>query len=401
MSVMSTGSSVEGTKIGQPDEFDFVLCLDYWQSMCYIVPTADQNPNFACLMHNNAAEREKYAAFFNGDDRFIPYHVLHLLFRLIKRAVNDADMWENGNLSYKFENDLRHYTSKPVFHLKVYWSGLQYKSLLIGIDLVLAVRMKGWWPDGIGPNAIPLMAQEIQNEGCMLLLQTHLSDDSHLVICGMDDCISYVKDFGQNNGDAASVTSRGMLRISCALAELGLMKSFPPLVRESYALAKLVANKVCPKVIIPFRSEETGFRLANLDIEDGDAHVEPKTEITSYMLKNCVFYVLEEMGWKNQGPMCLEGLRVVQLTLKVFEHLLKCSNDTHLQAYFLPGINVFDFEMTDIQYVTELEKLGYNLIRKRRREICIKLILSILTGENLMEITNIPDIQEINSAFDH
>jgi hypothetical protein len=28
MSLFSTGSTAEGTKVGRPDEFDFVLCLD-------------------------------------------------------------------------------------------------------------------------------------------------------------------------------------------------------------------------------------------------------------------------------------------------------------------------------------------------------------------------------------
>ena len=402
LSVMPTGSSVEGTKVGPPDEFDFVLSLDSWSDMCDIVQATNATPGFACLKHKASDIEKTFAQFFDGECHFIPYHVLHILFRLIKRALNEPAMWENGNLSYKFEDDLRDYTSKPIFHLKLYWHGLQYKSLLVGIDLVLAIRKQGWWPDWHVPSNISLMNATIQQEGCLLLLQTHMSDDSNLIICGMDDCINYVRDFDIEKGDLITMSSRSMLRISCAPSEICLMKSFPPVVRESYALAKLITKEVCPKITIPMLSEASLFQLSGIHFtNDVDTYVEPNRDFSSYMLKNCVFYTLERLGWMDAGPKCLEHLSVLQITTLIFEHLLRYNNERILPVYFLPYQNIFDFEMTDIQMTEGLDLLSFSLVRKHRREMCIKLILAILRGDKQMSINPVPSLELLASALKH
>ena len=277
--------------------------------MCDIISATNDIPGFACLKTKSSdIEKKRLHIFFDGEGYYIPYRVLYILFILIKRALNEPAMWDNGNISYKFEEDLRDYTSKLIFHLKLYWHGLQNKSLLVGIDLVLAIRKHGWWPDWHMPGNISLMNATIQQEGCLILLQTHMSDDSNLIICGMDDCINYIRDFDIEKGDLITMSSKSMLRISFAPSEICLMKSFPPVVRESYALAKLITKEVCPKTSIPLLSEASLFQCFGFHLSKGvDTYVEANRELNSYMLNNSVFYTLARLGWIEAGPKCLEN----------------------------------------------------------------------------------------------
>ena len=136
---------------------------------------------------------------------------------------------------------------------------------------------------------ISLMNATIQQEGCLLLLQTHMSDDSNLIICGMDDSINYIRDFDIEKGDLITMSSKSMLRISCAPSEICLMKSFPPVVRESYALAKLITKEVCPKTSIPMLSEASLFQCFGFHLSKGvDTYVEANRELNSYMRNNSV-----------------------------------------------------------------------------------------------------------------
>ncbi|KAH3700679.1 hypothetical protein DPMN_075656 [Dreissena polymorpha] len=159
-------------------------------------------------------------------------------------------MWA-GEQIY-FNGEIRHSEEydRPVFTLKVRWVGCSYIDEEISMDLVPAVRKHGWWPSHTDFNAIDMMTDEIRSEGCLLLLQNpyHLPNT--------------------------------VMRISCSAADICLMKSLPEHFRESYRLCKLLRHKDIMPLIDPDATHDH-FPL----FEAGDC-------VTSYMLKNSLFHVL-------------------------------------------------------------------------------------------------------------
>ena len=147
MSVFPTGSNAEGTKVGRPDEFDFVLCLDKLNDKTEIVMTEEcQETGYACLRFTETPLSEEYLPFSDENGYFLALPFLQLFFRYARRALNETEMWTTGNLYYNFEDKMEVLQGKPVFNFSVYWMGSMFKQLKISIDLVPAVYKRGWWP---------------------------------------------------------------------------------------------------------------------------------------------------------------------------------------------------------------------------------------------------------------
>ncbi|CAC5403395.1 unnamed protein product [Mytilus coruscus] len=167
MSVFPSGSMAEGTKIGRPDEFDFILCLDKLNDITDIV-MADNSmkKGFASLKFKDIPDVDDYLPFTDADGYFLPILFLRLFFEYLKRALNEPHLWREGNLYFNVENKVGTIFAKPVFTFDVYWFGSVYKQLKISIDLVPAVYKTGWWPVNIDVDKIPLINSDIKAAGC-------------------------------------------------------------------------------------------------------------------------------------------------------------------------------------------------------------------------------------------
>lgn len=177
MSVFPTGSSAEGTKVGRPDEFDFVLCLDKLNDKTEIVMTETcLETGYACLRFTESPVSKEHLPFSDVDGYFLAFPLLQHFFRHLRRALNETDMWKAGNLYYNFEDKMKVLHGKPVFNFSVYWMGSIYKQLKVSIDLVPAVYKRGWWPPNINAQEMPLVHESVIAAGCFLMLQTRTQD---------------------------------------------------------------------------------------------------------------------------------------------------------------------------------------------------------------------------------
>jgi hypothetical protein len=155
--------------------------------------------------------------------------VLQKLFVLLRRALFEKGTTVNSNIHFKFENDLRHLSAKPVFNLTLIWMGDLFKELEISVDLVPGVRVTNWWPCYIDTTKLELITDQIHTAGCFLLLQSQSSDQENLIICGMDDCLHDARCFRDDEKEEHVATVkeevlnkelvRTLLRISTAPAE--------------------------------------------------------------------------------------------------------------------------------------------------------------------------------------
>ena len=366
MSVFPTGSSAEGTKVGRPDEFDFVLCLGKMNDKTEILMTEEcQETGYACLRFTETPLSEEYLPFSDMDGYFLALPFLQLFFRYARRALNATDMWTTGNLYYNFEDKIEVLNGKPVFNFSVYWMGSMYKQLKISIDLVPAVYKRGWWPPNINVQEISLMNESILDAGCFLMLQTGTQDfdkKRHL----LNDSISHTCNvYGNENAN----TRRRMLRISATPSEISLMKSMPGNFRHAYALAKIVKTKdVCPEIEIDKLPTER-YIIQKKFQEKTPLPVKPSELIKSYMLKNCAFYVLQQMRPSFEPD---SDLKISEIAAKMYQHLLLFVDKRCLKPYFLPFSDVFDSEKNE-------PKSSYKeFMLQLKRELSLKLILGLL-----------------------
>ncbi|CAC5388650.1 unnamed protein product [Mytilus coruscus] len=178
------------------------------------------------------------------------------------------------------------------------------------------------------------------------------------------DCISRTCNSDEVN--IKKLAKKRMLRISAAPAEICLMKSLPNNFRQAYVLSK-VLKKLCPEIDV----ETNQYRLEEVESEYvRPRRTSPSELIKSYMLKNSVFYVLDELKMKNQFE---DELGVSKITIKMYNFLLRFVDDRQMRMrpYFLSSdINVFE----------KSKELSFNktFIFHLQREFSIKLVLGIL-----------------------
>lgn len=347
-SLLRTGSSTEGTKTGDPNEFDFVFCLDNFESICKVKET-DKEGGFVELEAKDDIPDE-YKSFFNKDHKLDITAVRLAFANILKFFIFNRETWCFPEIVFSEILHLQEY-SRPVFTLKVRWIGCLYKDEEISLDFVPAVRFKGWWPSGTNTDPIDMINDDIRKEGLLFLVQN------------LDDRLNT------------------FLTVSAAPAEICLMKSLPPFLRESYRLCKVLRHKsVCP-LMDPDPTEDI-FPLFEADFC-----------IKSYMLKNSLFHILNECkkdGLMDESDKIIYSRRgdegkeqVSNKTIKVTKRMLRffysCTLSERLPVYMFPSRDIFMFEFIDNE---ESEANKLNSFHCKRRRAFVKILLHLL-GDKL------------------
>lgn len=363
MTVFRTGSSEEGTKVGPPDEFDFALCIGELRKITRVVMTKEcVKEGYACLKFKQNPVPNEYLQFSDCEGYFLSIPFLKQYHTYLNKALNEVSLWTEGNMYCKFEDKMHVIHGKPVFNFEVYWIGSVYKQLKISIDLVPVVYTLGWWPKNIYPPEVPEMDEMVRQAGCFLILQSRVNDfDTNKIIT--DDDI-----FETCNNDRNKKTKR-MLRVSAAPAEIALMKVLPDPFRSAYIIAKLMKNKdVCPQIDI----DKLPTKMLSLSENfSRELPINPSRAIKSYMLKNCTFYL-----WLEMQASLKEGeVNSMEIAARIYESLLKFTNDRFLSPFFLPYSDVFEFEKDD-----QMSPYKEFLLRLKR-EFSIKTILGMLNHD--------------------
>lgn len=229
--VFPTGSSEDGSKIGEADEFDFTFCLDFFSEECAPYQDKDTlNSGFATLKLKSFHESHPLVKY-TTDEYVIESYIVRDSFQdLFTSAVNEPEIW-NQNAFY-FDGLLNFPLDKPILNMEVHWCGRIMKSIIISIDVVPAVRTGDWIPMEMRKMDldVPVRKVSIQDE-CFLLFQPPEMRDKQ---------------------------RRKYLRISRFSSEVKFLKSLSNVFLESYAAAKvLICDRFCPRLLF----------MEDLDIE--------------------------------------------------------------------------------------------------------------------------------------
>ena len=221
-SVYHVGSSADGSKIGDPDELDFMFCLDYFSEECVPYQRADAvNSGFAVLKVKSFDGNHPLAPFISEDHSIESYLVRDVFKDLFTEAVNSPDAWGRSPSLY-FDGLMEFKNEKPNINMHIDYFGSVMKNITLSLDIVPAVIFPQWIPiEMVNMSFKKPSASKGHKDNYVLLFQPPEELDSD---------------------------HRKLLRISSSLCELAFIRDLPASYRESYAAAKiLVSEYFCPK----------------------------------------------------------------------------------------------------------------------------------------------------------
>ena len=358
ITLVPTGSASEGMKVGEPDEFDFMCCLDEFTEICRVVEVPELDPfGFARLALEDTEKRIAFARFFRDDNSLWPEVVYEHFFFILDQVIQTGSTWTNKHLI--FEERVYKLCDKPPFSLTITWIGARYKQLKISIDIVPAIRIKNWVPPSSfaarEERELPFMTKEIQSEGCFFLLQP--------------------------TSPQFNMYEETVMRVSLAAVEIMYLRSLPEPVRLSYSLAKAMRNEsVCPPV--------------QFDINDFKFGAE--SVISSYMLKNCLFHAVElhsdELSKCGSETGAEDMASISRIwAIRIYEILRECCERGHLPVFFLRSQDVFTFSSVFMNDKEEKDIREEQAEQNRRRLVFISAIERLLGLQRFICVTKVSD----------
>ncbi|XP_071124742.1 uncharacterized protein [Mytilus edulis] len=310
--VLKSGSVAEGTKVGMPDEFDFVCIFQEFSRLCEVDETlSSENPGFAYLKLKSEYFNGIDQDYFNADGYFRTHSVWFKCQTLLTELLQTGNFFNHPNVVYCTEQKTPNFTiMRPTCHFSFYWSGPFFKNMEINVDLVLACQIQGWWPHATKLENLPIHLQcNAQQEGCILILQTEMDEQ------------------------------KNQLRISALNAETAFVKWLPKVARDAYVVCKILCDeRICPGVCD--------------DGKEDDYH-DCREYVNSYELKTCMFKVFNNLYSENisHGEAYSEAELhdFIVLILKTYQKYLTLEN---LPSHFFPWQNVLTF-LTSCHYNDE------------------------------------------------
>ena len=201
--LLQAGSTAENTKVGKPDEIDYMCILTELSKASYAYESPNDPPGYLRIrMHSQ--EMEKWKDFLDSDG-FLIAEKLHLQFHsLFDLHSENADLTAMSTCLHK----VRDYSyqakggvtvdmsqTKPGSRLFFLWRGCQFKRVVVTVDLIPAIEIAGWPNSAIRPpdlgseryHVIPKVSPSVQNNpnaGLYWRISTSMAEER--IFCGMD-----------------------------------------------------------------------------------------------------------------------------------------------------------------------------------------------------------------------
>lgn len=293
------GSSAEETKTKFPDEFDYVVCLDEMSENIYpkyetedvlesvhFVPDRETSDQVKEALEKGVDYKETSSSVSNYTQIFLKDNTSHEYSEFTQELVTNGkaipsymmfnlftQQLSNIVFGESFPQDerlvIKEVTNDPKFSLL--WKGSRYKSLVIEVDFVPAVRLPSW-PDKFRMQSPLLVSDLLQFP--FLAVPKMASQDEFLWRC------------------------------SLCLVEIAIMKRCRPRIRNSYIAAKsLISSAICPLVSFEDYGDAKMQYASQHDSlsSDEDFELYEKVEgmLPSYILKMAFFHSIEEKARKD------------------------------------------------------------------------------------------------------
>ncbi|XP_071944828.1 uncharacterized protein [Antedon mediterranea] len=338
-STVLSGSVSEGTKIFLPDEFDYLCCLQQFDSITTVDETDSNRPAcFASLImntKNSSCQHSVFAEFFN--DSFLQQNLVSSRFyQLIREVIPCNDIWSKFPRIHLYDEPK--VEQGRIHSLSVRWTGWLIKDMVISIDLVPTIPKRNWWPSQIKKSSFT-EDKHVSSLGCLLITKSDKSEKFQFV-------------------PAHKMTQ--FLRVSFSEVETFLIRKQSDQVKQGYKLAKNMIELVPP-----------------LRISDDDEYKHLKSSaselISSYMLKTCLLYCLENYMCgdvrEKLTSAVTDGEKIRAWAFAILKQLERFLTDKTgtVPSFFVPEYNLISLENFS----------SYGMNDHRRLRFC-KMIIAIL-----------------------
>ncbi|XP_060574718.1 uncharacterized protein LOC132732332 [Ruditapes philippinarum] len=334
--VILSGSVAENTKVGLPDEFDFICLLDRMSELLCIEQhhKTDIHVKLQEMYRGDVSSR-----FFDPNDNiFIASEFLNRIFDILNEVLHESGTYSHPNIFY-VKGGFRRPERSPNFKLKLRWCSCKYKDMTVKIDIVPAFKIH--CPSGAN------LSSDIFNPAT--------NNGEFVMVKFIDNEI--VRDIKIIR---FSVFSVSVCSETAVLEENNRISALPSEARDAYVISKILCSeRVCPSVT-DVRADMIGDSINNYKKS------QCFTIISSYMLKNCLFYVVDELQKKSNSIL---PITVYTYVCEIFLKLLQFSNQGKFPCYMLPNIDLF----TNDNLV-----FGEGNQACKVRAMYVKLILNIL-----------------------
>eukprot|EP00794_Sanderia_malayensis_P006760 gene6760-7520_t len=250
--IFKSGSWYEGTKIGEPDEFDFMFCLSEFEKRC-LIPFDNETYDDVSVYRKTIASSKTdsdsdlddvnadcvFDMFFQ-DNQLQGERVMEALVDACKKALctmqNDTgspNLSLIGVTDHTLEDGLWLKTGTTTCELKFIWTGAMYKQLVITTDFVPALHVRSW--PSFANSQSNLLPAGVTNKGCHVV---HKSEK---------------------------------WRLSFSLVEQAIMTTLPQSIRLAYIGAKVALHPaVAARFSIACADNEAQSSVSAMDEDNGD-----------------------------------------------------------------------------------------------------------------------------------
>lgn len=309
--ILKTGSTYEGVKIGKPDEFDFMIVLPaladdrvlqfsqdkYFQWHLAQYEVLDKE-FFGDLLTQNVNDDEPETEEEDNDDEFmakVRQKVKNNITEQLKNGQVLPAGWEFIEIPTLDAYTLPRMAVTPVLK----WTGKELKNLYISIDISFAIPLKKapLWTFG----------RQLFIPGCHNLSAREKGGNEML----LPDCdrVSYVL-----------IRDSKCCRFSFSCQEQEIMNSFDVLAGEKRTFR-----------LVKFLRESLMDQTFDADLQ------QLKSPISTYWLKTIMFYLLKK---HENNPYAWDHGHIGSRVLEIFQVLHYCLISSKLNSFFIPGYNL-------------------------------------------------------------
>lgn len=210
-----SGGVSEGSKIGMPDEFDYLFLMRGWENVFEMVEN-DAVPGYVALHLIKETHLSKYRTImFPRDNRlFDSSRFWQLFYYVIYQVMSDSDIWTDLDLIwFNKGSDLFSYRANIYIDLRMTLP--DFGDFRLSIDVVPAVEVAGWWP-----QTVTRYKPIINN-------------------CTENYCILLGKFVDQRKRPQDFVTH---LRISTSQLETDIINCLPEMLHRGFLLTKIMTS---------------------------------------------------------------------------------------------------------------------------------------------------------------
>ncbi|XP_031570101.1 uncharacterized protein LOC116304497 [Actinia tenebrosa] len=169
-SLLYSGSVYEGTKICDPYEFDYMLCLEMFEQVCSIQLDYDTQFDNVQVSKDKSFLDDRFDDFFN-ENQLQSDKVMTVFVEVARKAISQLS-FATGSSNLYLQSLTEHTLVEGTWilpgtvtcNLKLIWNGLYYKQLVICVDLVPAIHINNWLCAARKGGC--LLTDNIMSKGC-------------------------------------------------------------------------------------------------------------------------------------------------------------------------------------------------------------------------------------------